>query len=102
MARMRATDVSRNFSEVLNRVASGEEIEVVRNGAPVARLSRSGARFVSAERFRELITDAPRTDDRFEADLREVRSGTKPPPTPSKSSPETTPRSGPTSRPRAR
>jgi prevent-host-death family protein len=79
MPRMTATEVSRNFSEVLNRVASGEEIEVLRSGAPVARLSRSGARFVSAERFRELISEAPRTDDGFEADLREIRSSVQPP-----------------------
>jgi predicted nucleic acid-binding protein len=32
MVRMTATDVSRNFSSVLNRVHEGEEIEIVRNG----------------------------------------------------------------------
>jgi prevent-host-death family protein len=31
MATMTATEVARNFSDVLNRVAAGEEIEVVRN-----------------------------------------------------------------------
>ena len=36
MARLTATEVARRFSEILNRVADGEEIEVTRGGAPVA------------------------------------------------------------------
>ena len=36
MMRMTATEASRSFSELLNRVQAGEEIEVTRNGAPVA------------------------------------------------------------------
>src|SRR5436190_11532123 len=39
MARMTATEVSRKFSAALNRVLAGEEIEIVRNGATVARLT---------------------------------------------------------------
>ncbi|MBA3807573.1 MAG: type II toxin-antitoxin system prevent-host-death family antitoxin [Solirubrobacterales bacterium] len=35
---MSATEVARNFSAVMNRVGAGEEIEIVRNGAPIAEL----------------------------------------------------------------
>ncbi len=35
MAKLTATEVARAFSDVLNRVAAGEEIEIVRNGATV-------------------------------------------------------------------
>jgi prevent-host-death family protein len=79
MPRMTATEVARNFSDVLNRVAAGEEIEVIRSGAPVARVSQPRARYVSAERFRELIASAPRPDDAFEDDLREIRKSVGPP-----------------------
>ena len=41
---MTATDAARGFSDVLNRVAAGEEVEVVRNGAPVAVIGPPKAR----------------------------------------------------------
>ena len=41
---MTATDAARSFSEVLNRVTAGEEIEVIRSGAPVAVISPPKAR----------------------------------------------------------
>ena len=40
MTRMTATEAARSFSEVLNRVASGEVVEVTRSGAPVAVIAR--------------------------------------------------------------
>jgi prevent-host-death family protein len=64
---------------VLNRVAAGEEIEIVRNGAVVALLSRPKLRLLSAERFRELLDSAPPIDDAFAADVRSVRSEAGPP-----------------------
>jgi prevent-host-death family protein len=76
---MTATQVARNFSEVLNRVAAGEDVEVTRSGAPVAVVSRPRASFVSADRFRELIASAPRTDEHFANDLREIRKSVGPP-----------------------
>jgi prevent-host-death family protein len=33
---MTATEAARHFSAVLGRVAAGEEVEIVRDGAPVA------------------------------------------------------------------
>ena len=79
MPRMTATDAARNFSDVLNRVAAGEEVEVTRSGAPVAVIGPPTARLISAERFRELMARAPRPDDDFGADLREIRESVGPP-----------------------
>jgi antitoxin (DNA-binding transcriptional repressor) of toxin-antitoxin stability system len=79
MARMTATQVARSFSEVLNRVAAGEEIEVARSGAPVAVIGPPKAALLSAERFRELLASAPRTDEDFADDLRAVRESAGPP-----------------------
>lgn len=73
MARMTATDAARNFSEVLNRVADGEEIEVTRSGAAVAVISPPKSRLISADRFRALIATAPRPDSTFARDIRSVR-----------------------------
>jgi prevent-host-death family protein len=71
---MTATDAARSFSDVLNRVAAGEEIEVIRSGAPVAVIAPPKAHVLSAVRFRELIASAPRPDDDFAADVRAARA----------------------------
>ena len=73
MGRLSATEVARRFSEVLNRVAEGEEIEVTRSGAPVAVIAPPKTRLISAERFRELLASAPPLDQDFAEDLRRVR-----------------------------
>ncbi len=73
MAKMTATEAARAFSDVLNRVAAGEEIEISRGGAPVAILSPPRRYFVSPERFRELIESLPTVDDAFVADLEAIR-----------------------------
>ncbi len=72
---MTATDAARSFSEVLNRVAAGEEIEVLRSGAPVAVIAAPKSQLLSAARFRELIASAPRPDQDFAADVLAVRTG---------------------------
>lgn len=79
MARMTATEAARNFSELLNRVAAGEEVELTRSGAPVAVIRPIKARLVSAERFRELMDAAPRADADFADDVRRLRAGIGPP-----------------------
>jgi prevent-host-death family protein len=79
VSRLTATEAARSFSEVLNRVAAGEEVEVTRSGAPVAVIVPPKAQLISAERFRELIATAPRPDDDFAPDLREVRRAIAPP-----------------------
>jgi prevent-host-death family protein len=75
MSRMTATEAARSFSDVLNRVAAGEEVEVTRAGAPVATIAPLKQRFISAERFRELVASAPVPDDEFAGDLRAHRAG---------------------------
>lgn len=72
---MTATQASRSFSEVLNRAASGEIVEVTRGGAPVAVIGPPRARLLSAQRFRTLIETAPRPDDAFAVELQELRDG---------------------------
>jgi prevent-host-death family protein len=73
MAKLTATEAARHFSEVLNRVAAGEEIEIVRNGATVALLGPPKHRLLSPEAFRELMAGAPPVDQSFVDDVRKVR-----------------------------
>jgi prevent-host-death family protein len=73
VTRLSATEVGRRFSEVLNRVAAGEEIEVTRAGAPVAVIVPPKTRLLSAERFRELLAAAPPIDEEFVADVTAIR-----------------------------
>ena len=79
MSRLTATEAARSFSEVLNRVAAGEEVEVTRSGAPVAVIVPPKAQLLSAERFRELIATAPRPDAGFASEVRELRRTIEPP-----------------------
>lgn len=74
MTRMTATDAARSFSDVLNRVASGEEIEVTRSGTAVAVISPARSTLISAERFRALIATAPSPDPSFLDDVRTTRN----------------------------
>jgi len=76
---MTATEAARNFSEVLNRVATGEQIELTRSGAPVAVIGPPLTRFVSAARFREILATAPTPDAGFGDDLRAARESAGPP-----------------------
>jgi antitoxin (DNA-binding transcriptional repressor) of toxin-antitoxin stability system len=80
MVRMTATEVSRNFSSVINRVDAGEEIEIVRNGHPIAELRRpSRPRGLSGEAFRALIESLPPVDDDFAQDVEAARQNLGPP-----------------------
>jgi len=76
---MTATEAARTFSEVLSRVAAGEEVEVTRSGAPIAVIGPPKPRLMSAERFRALLASAPRPDEGFADDLRAVRDAVGPP-----------------------
>jgi prevent-host-death family protein len=80
MMRLSATEVAREFSAILNRVNSGEEIEVVRNGVPVVQMRpvRSG-HLVSAERWRTLMEDVPAPDEDFADDVEAARKRIGPP-----------------------
>ena len=79
MTRMTATEAARRFSDVLNRVSGGEEIEVVRAGAPVAVIVPPRIRPLSFDRFLELMAAAPSIDEDFLADVRAARDELGPP-----------------------
>ena len=76
---MTATDAARSFSEVLNRVSGGEEIELTRSGAPVAVIGPPRVRLLSASRLLELLSTAPRPDAEFADELRAIRASAGPP-----------------------
>lgn len=74
MVQMSATEVARNFSAVVNRVIAGEEIEVIRNGTPVAELrSPSGPRRLKGDSWRRFVENLPPVDEDFARDVEEAR-----------------------------
>ena len=79
ITKLSATEVSRNFSAVLNRVAAGEEIEITRNGSTVAVLKRPRRYFISAAEFQRILDEAPPVDDQFAEDIRRIRAEIGPP-----------------------
>ncbi|MGD9695963.1 MAG: type II toxin-antitoxin system Phd/YefM family antitoxin [Thermoleophilia bacterium] len=85
MTRITATEASRNFSEILNRVAAGEEFEVVRNGIPIARLMGTRPMLISAERFHEVVGRG-RADEAFADAMRALRASADAPRNPWQSS----------------
>ncbi len=80
MTRLTATEVARKFSQVVNRVSAGEEVEVVRNGVPIVQMRPArGSQAVSAARWRELMDRAPTVDEDFERDVETGREAIGPP-----------------------
>ncbi len=80
MISLTATEVARRFSQVISRVGAGEEVEVVRNGVPVAQLGPARRpQVVSAARWRELMNGAPAVDEDFERDVEASRETIGPP-----------------------
>lgn len=76
---MTANEAARHFSAVLGRVAAGEEIEVVRNGAPVAVIAPPPS-FAPVQGSGDLFGSAPTGDDSFADDLRVLQAELKAPP----------------------
>jgi prevent-host-death family protein len=76
---MSATEVARNFSDVVNRVIAGEEIEVIRNGTPVAELRPPRPRGLSGEAWKGFVRNLPPVDKDFARDLEDIRRGIGPP-----------------------
>ena len=74
MVRLSATEVARNFSAVINRVGAGEEIQIVRNGAPVAELRPpSRPRGISDTGWKRLCERLSALDEDFARDVRAAR-----------------------------
>lgn len=75
MVRMTATEVSRHFSNVINRVDSGEEIEIVRNGRAIAELRRPARPVgLSGAALRELMDGLPPLDEDFASEVEQERA----------------------------
>lgn len=70
---MTATEVSRNFSDVISRVSEGETIVITRGGRSVARLEPVAKTWLTWAELMSILRDAPSPDDEFEADLRRIR-----------------------------
>lgn len=79
MKRMSATEASRNFSALLNRVNAGEEIEITRSGEPVAVIGPPDAWLVAGERLLDLLANAPSPDEEFADEVRQLRTTAGPP-----------------------
>ena len=73
VTKMTATEASRNFSALLNRVAAGERIEITRAGAVVAVVSSGRPSTVTVSRLKEMLAAGPPLDDAFAGELREIR-----------------------------
>lgn len=74
MAEMTATEASRGFSELMDRVADGETVLVTRGGRPVARIEPAGsATWISGQAFLALLASLPPLDEDFQSDLEEIR-----------------------------
>jgi len=81
VTRLSATEVAREFSAVVNRISAGEEIEVVRNGAPVVEMRPATSnRLISASRWDELMRSIPSPDEDFARDIDTARNEVGPPP----------------------
>ncbi|MEI6447377.1 MAG: type II toxin-antitoxin system prevent-host-death family antitoxin [Actinomycetes bacterium] len=70
---MTATELARNLSDVLNRVADGEEIRITRGGRSIAVIGPSRRQWVDGSDFLAMLRDLPSPDPEFEADLRRIR-----------------------------
>jgi prevent-host-death family protein len=83
MQTVTATDLSRNFRVMLNRVEfQHEELLIVRNNSPIARLIPGPASMTAAEAFTDLYNTLPegagttwladsRVDDSLESEVRD-------------------------------
>jgi prevent-host-death family protein len=79
VTKMTATEASRNFSALLNRVAAGERIEITRAGAVVAVLEPPRPQLMTWREFKQLLEGMPPLDDQFGADLRAIREANNQP-----------------------
>jgi antitoxin (DNA-binding transcriptional repressor) of toxin-antitoxin stability system len=76
MVRMTATEVSRNFSNAINRVDAGEEIEIVRNGKTIAELRQPVRPIgISGAALRALVESLPPLDGDFADEVEAERAG---------------------------
>jgi antitoxin (DNA-binding transcriptional repressor) of toxin-antitoxin stability system len=72
--RMTAAEAARHFRAVLSRVAAGEEIQVVRDGAPIAVISPPPRPLFTGQLFDEPVASTPNADASFAEDLHALRA----------------------------
>ena len=77
--RVSATEASRGFSALLNRVAAGETIEVDRHGEIVAVVAPRRATTVSGSALIEVLRRLPHVDTGFADDVRGLSRITRTP-----------------------
>ncbi len=77
--RVSATDASRGFSALLNRVAAGETIEIERHGDVVAVVVPRRSHSMRGDALLELFERTPRVDDDFAEDVRSLAAITRAP-----------------------
>lgn len=73
MTEVTATELSRNLSEFLNRVADGEEVTVTRGGRVIAQVIPPRRQWMNGSDFLELLRTGPSPDPEFAEDLRRIR-----------------------------
>ena len=73
MTEITATELSRNFSAFLNRVADGEEFRITRGGRAIAEFKPARRTWVPWAEFMSILEAAPSPDEDFEEDLRRIR-----------------------------
>jgi prevent-host-death family protein len=76
--RVSATEASRGFSALLNRVAAGETVEVDRHGEVVAVVAPRRGGSISGAALRELLGRLPHADADFADDVRSLSLVTRP------------------------
>jgi prevent-host-death family protein len=74
-----ATEASRRFSDLLNRVGAGERVEIVRRGTTVAVISPPDLHVVPGERLLDLLAQLPTFDEAFAGDVASARERVRPP-----------------------
>lgn len=77
--RVHATEASRNFSDLLTRVAGGETVEIDRLGQVVAVVSPPRQRSLDAASLTNLLNRVPHPDAGFGDDVERLSSILRPP-----------------------
>ena len=73
MTEVTATELARNLSDFLSRVADGDEVTVTRGGRVIAQVIPPKRQWLTWSELRELLANAPSPDPEFAADLQRIR-----------------------------
>ena len=71
---MTATELARNLSAVLDRVADGETVEVTRGGRRIAEILPTKREWISGAEFLKVLQQSPSFDPDFAKDLERIRA----------------------------